>query len=351
LNPYAILEPVFVGGVIIRQASLHNEEDIQRKDIRIGDTVVIQRAGDVIPQVVGPVLEKRPQNARVFSIETKLKGADGLSHCPVCNSLIRKSPGEVMYYCPNAACPAQLAEKLEHFVSKSGMDIKGMGEQLAVAFLAEGLVKNVADIYSLEVSQLAARDRMKNKSAVNLIDAINKSRKRPLTNVIFALGIRHVGLESATVLAQKFGTLKALFEADQAQLKIIPGIGDKIAESIITYFTEPQNRETVNRLIQVLETPLVTPDNSTGTDPLAGTEFVITGTLAGMTRQQAWDRITAAGGTYKTDLTKKTRFLVAGQEAGSKLTKAREMGIEILTEDQFITLIEKPVTEPQPRLF
>ncbi|WP_375340889.1 NAD-dependent DNA ligase LigA [Candidatus Dehalogenimonas loeffleri] len=351
LNPYAILEPVFVGGVIIRQASLHNEEDIQRKDIRIGDTVVIQRAGDVIPQVVGPVLEKRPHNASVFSIETKLKGADGLSHCPVCNSLIRKSPGEVMYYCPNATCPAQLAEKLEHFVSKSGMDIKGMGEQLAVAFLAEGLVKNVADIYSLEVSQLAARDRMKNKSAVNLIDAINKSRKRPLTNVIFALGIRHVGLESATVLAQNFGTLKALFEADQAQLKIIPGIGDKIAESIITYFTEPQNRETVNRLIQVLETPPVTPDNSTGTDPLAGTEFVITGTLAGMTRQQAWDRITAAGGTYKTDLTKKTRFLVAGQEAGSKLTKAREMGIEILTEDQFIILIEKPVTEPQPRLF
>lgn len=351
LNPYAILEPVFVGGVVIRQAALHNEEDIQRKDIRIGDTVIVQRAGDVIPQVVRPMLEKRPNNSKIFSLSDKLKGDDGFGHCPICGSHITKLADEVMYYCPNTACPGQLAEALEHFVSKSGMDIRGLGAQLAAAFLSEGIVTNVADIYNLEVSKLSARNRMKEKSATNLIEAINKSRKRPLANVIFALGIRHVGLENALVLAGKFGTLQALSEADGEQLNDIPGIGDKIAESIITFFSQPNNRETVARLIQTLETPSITPDESKKSKPLPGTEFVITGTLDTMTRQQAWNIIAAAGGTAKTDLTKKTRFLVAGHEAGSKLAKAKDMGIEILTEDEFLKLLENSVVEPQPRLF
>ncbi|MGI2335398.1 MAG: NAD-dependent DNA ligase LigA [Dehalogenimonas sp.] len=351
LNPYAILEPVFVGGVVIRQAALHNEEDIQRKDIRIGDTVIVQRAGDVIPQVVRPMLEKRPNNSKIFSLSDKLKGDDGFGHCPICGSHITKLADEVMYYCPNTACPAQLAEALEHFASKSGMDIRGMGAQLAAAFLSEGIVANVADIYNLEISKLSARNRMKEKSATNLIEAINKSRKRPLANVIFALGIHHVGVENALVLAGKFGTLQALSEADREQLNDIPGIGDKIAESILTFFSQPNNRETVARLIQTLETPSITPDESKKSKPLSGTEFVITGTLDTMTRQQAWNIIAAAGGAAKTDLTKKTRFLVAGQEAGSKLAKAKDMGIEILTEVEFLKLLENSVVEPQPRLF
>lgn len=351
LNPYAVLEPVFVGGVVIKQASLHNEEDIQRKDIRIGDTVVIQRAGDVIPQVIEPVLEKRPDNTPVFSINDRLKGEDDVGHCPVCGSRIIKSAGEVMYYCPNATCPAQLSEKLEHFASRSGMDIRGLGERLSAAFLAEGIITTVADIYDIEVSQLAARGGMQQKSASNLIDAINESRKRPLANVIFALGIRHVGSENAAILASKFGTLKALSDADREQLENIPGIGDKIAESIISFFSEPRNQETVNRLLQVLKTPAVAPEISANLKPLSGSEFVITGTLTAMTRQQAWDKIAAAGGTAKSDLTKKTRFLVVGQDAGSKIGKAKGMGIKILTEEEFLTLLEKTVIEPQPRLF
>ncbi|TFG44902.1 MAG: NAD-dependent DNA ligase LigA, partial [Dehalococcoidia bacterium] len=213
LNPYAILEPVFVGGVVIKQASLHNEDDIRRKDIRIGDTVVLQRAGDVIPQVISPVLEKRKANSLVFSIEDKLRGSDGASHCPVCNERIVRTEGEAMYYCPNAACPAQLAEKLEHFVSKQGMDIRGLGERLAVVFMAEGLVKDVADLYDLKPEQLALREGMGEKSGYNIVVAIERSRTRPLSNIIFALGIRHVGGETAAILAREFGSLKLLSEA------------------------------------------------------------------------------------------------------------------------------------------
>ncbi|MEN8614589.1 NAD-dependent DNA ligase LigA [Dehalogenimonas sp. THU2] len=350
LNPYAILEPVFVGGVVIRQASLHNEDDIRRKDIRIGDTVVIQRAGDVIPQVVGPVLEKRRGNPPVFSIEDKLRSADGKARCPVegCGAEIVRSEGEAMYYCPNAACPAQLAEKLEHFVSRPGMDIRGVGERLAVAFLAEGLVKNIADLYDLEAERLASREGMGEKSAANIISAIGKSKIRPLPNVIFALGIRHIGEENAAILAREFGSLEALAKAEREKLGGIPGIGDKIADSVIEFFGQPQNQEIVKRLISALQTPPVSMLKKE-TSLLGGKEFVITGTLKTMSREQAWEKIRAVGGVTKPNITKNTRYLVAGEEAGSKLEKARTLGIEIISEVELLAKL-KPSTDPQPRL-
>ena len=348
LNPYAVLEPVYVGGVVIRQATLHNEDDIRRKDIRLGDTVIIQRAGDVIPQVVGPVLEKRKGNPPEFSIEEKLRGADGRAHCPVCDAPIVRPEGEVMYYCPNSACPAQLDESLEHFVSRPGMDIRGIGERLSAAFLAEGLVKNVADIYELKTEQLAGREGMGEKSAANIIAAIEKSRTRPLPNVIFALGIRHIGQENAALLAQEFGTLKGLSEATREQLDSIPGIGDKIVECILAYFRLPENCEIVKRLVTVFQTPPIATGKKAGL-PLSGQEFVVTGTLRSMSREQAWEKIRVAGGTTKPNLTKNTRYLVAGDDAGSKLEKAKAQGIEIISEEELLKILNPPLSG-QPRL-
>jgi DNA ligase (NAD+) len=349
LNPYAILEPVYVAGVVIRQATLHNEDDIRRKDIRVGDTVIIQRAGDVIPQVVGPVLSKRKDNPPEFSIEEKLKGADGKSHCPVCDAEIVRPTGEVMYYCPNSVCPAQLEGKIEQFVSRPGMDIRGIGERLSAAFLAEGLIKNFADLYDLKAEQLASREGMGEKSAANIITAIEKSKARPLPNVIFALGIRHIGAENASLLAQEFGNLRALSEATRTQLDAIPGIGDKIIESILAYFRLPENCAIIERLVSILKTLPVAKTERKGL-PLSGQEFVVTGTMRSMSREQAWEKIRAAGGATKPNLTKNTRYLVAGEDAGSKLEKAKEQNIEIISEEELLKLLNPP-SSGQPRLF
>ncbi len=348
LNPYAILEPVYVGGVVIRQATLHNEDDIRRKDIRLGDTVIIQRAGDVIPQIVGPVLEKRKDKPPEFSIEEKLRGKDGKAHCPVCGSEIYRPEGEVMYYCPNSACPAQLQESLEHFTSKPGMDIRGIGEKLSAAFLAEGLVKNVADLYDLKAEQLASREGMGEKSAANIIAAIEKSKTRPLPNVIFALGIRHIGEENAALLAQEFGSHSTLSKATHEQLDAIPGIGEKIVESILAYFNNFDNRKIVGRLIEILKTPPIIAIKKSGL--LNGEEFVVTGTLKSMSRELAWDKIRTAGGTTKPDLTKNTSYLVVGEDAGSKVEKAKAKGIQMISEEELLKMLNPP-TSGQPRLF
>ena len=347
LNPYAILEPVYVGGVVIRQATLHNEDNIRRKDIRLGDTVIVQRAGDVIPQIVGPVLEKRKDQTPEFSIEEKLRGKDGKAHCPVCGSEIYRPEGEVMYYCPNSACPAQLQESLEHFTSRPGMDIRGIGEKLSAAFLAEGLVKNVADLYELKPEQLASREGMGQKSAANIIGAIEKAKTRPLPNVIFALGIRHIGEENAALLAQQYGHLNDLSEATREHLDAIPGIGDKIVESILAYFHNPDNRKIVERLIEILKTPQMATVKKAGA--LNGEEFVVTGILKSMSREQAWERIRGAGGTTKPDLTKNTKYLVVGEDAGSKLEKAKAKGVQTISEEELLRMLNPP-TFCQPRL-
>jgi DNA ligase (NAD+) len=245
LNPYAVLEPVSIGGVTIKQATLHNEDDIRRKDVREGDTVIIQRAGDVIPQVVGPVLSKRPALSIPFSLSAKVNGV-----CPECGSRIYKPEGEVMYYCPDAACPAQAMLKIEHFASRGAMDIRGIGEKMSMILYKEGLVGDFADLYTLKNKREALLniERMAEKSVDNMLEAITNSKERPLDKLIFALGIRHVGEEMADVLANEFGSIDNLSKATKERLEEIPAIGPKIADSIVAYFGNSKNREIIEKL-------------------------------------------------------------------------------------------------------
>jgi len=333
LNPYAILEPVSVGGVTIKQAALHNEEDIHRKDIRIGDTVVVQRAGDVIPQVVAPVVSKRTGEERSFVMP---------SRCPVCGAEAVKPEGEVMARCTNASCPAQIFQSLTHFVSRGAMDIDGLGEKLAAALLNSGLVKDVADLYTLRTEELAVLERMGKKSAQNVHGAIEKSKDRPLSRVLFALGIRHVGAETAEILARHFGSIDKLAKASQEKLLEVATIGPKIAESIHAFFRQESNRKLIKDLkeagvVGVLEAEAAKPTEL----PLAGQEFVITGKLETFPRSEAEARIKEFGGAVGSSVTKKTTFLVVGADPGSKLDKARDQGTRLLSEQEFLSLLEE----------
>lgn len=333
LNPYAILEPVSVGGVTIKQAALHNEDDIRRKDIRIGDTVIVQRAGEVIPEVVGPVLNKRTRQERLFTMPPC---------CPVCGSEVIKPEGEVMYYCSNAACPAQVQERLEHFASRGAMDIRGIGEQMGVMLLREGLVKDFSDLYYLadKRERLLALERMGEKSVDNLLEAINNSKRQPLARLIFALGIRHIGGETAEILAKEFHSLEALANASRERLLVIPTIGPKIADSIIAFFSNEENKNIIKKLEDKDVLPLPEEGAKPEELPLAGQEFVITGRLETFSRQEAEAGVKALGGTAKSDVTRKTTYLVVGTEPGSKLARAQTLGIKQLTEDEFLKLLE-----------
>lgn len=342
MNPYAVLKPVQIGGVTVKQATLHNEDDILRKDIREGDTVIVQRAGDVIPQIVGPVLTKRPQNTRPFSMEEKLKDpVDGQPICPECGSLISKPAGEVMYYCPDAACPAQTEQKIEHFASREAMDIRGIGENLSAALFRKGLVRDFGDLYYLTSEDLMRLDNMGEKSSANLLDAIENSKQPPLERLVFGLGIRHVGTETAGLLIKRFKSLDNLMAANADELNQIPGIGPKIAESIISFFANPVNREIIQKLKKADVVPPQIETKSAEETPLAGLEFVITGRLDGFTREEAEARIRALGGSAKSDITRKTNFLVAGEAPGSKLQKARKLGIKEITEDELAVMLGK----------
>ena len=331
LNPYAILEPVSVGGVTIRQAALHNEDDIRRKDIRIDDTLIVQRAGEVIPQVVGPVKSKRTGKEKIFTMPKR---------CPVCEAEAIRSEGEAAYYCPNAACPAQIQQRIEHFVSRGGMDIRGIGEQLSSLLYREGLVKNVADLYDLKKEQLLKLERMADKSASNIIKAITKSKKSPLSRVIFALGILHIGEEMAELLAKHLGNMDRLAKINQEELLAIPGVGDKIADSILAFFRQEENRKIIARLKQadvLPEEEIVRAEEL----PLSGQEFVITGRLEVFSRQEAEARIKALGGTAKDNVTRQTTYLVVGAEPGSKLERAQALGIKELSEQDLLKLLEQ----------
>ncbi|MDD5486202.1 MAG: NAD-dependent DNA ligase LigA [Dehalococcoidales bacterium] len=342
MNPYAVLKPVQIGGVTVKQATLHNEDDILRKDIREGDTVIVQRAGDVIPQIVGPVLAKRPQNTQPFSMEEKLKDpVDGQPICPECGSLISKPAGEVMYYCPDAACPAQTEQKIEHFASREAMDIRGIGENLSAALFRKGLVRDFSDLYYLTDEDLMRLDNMGEKSSANLLNAIENSKQPPLERLVFGLGIRHVGTETAGLLVKRFKSLDNLMAAGADELNQIPGIGPKIAESIISFFANPVNREIIQKLKEAGVIPPQIKTKSAEETPLAGLEFVITGRLAGLTREEAEARIRALGGSAKSDITRKTNFLVAGEAPGSKLQKARKLGIKEITEDELAIMLGK----------
>lgn len=340
LNPVAVMEPIYIGGVTISNASLHNEDDIRRKDIREGDTVIIRRAGDVIPEVVGPVLFKRKGSEKEFSLMKKLFDKEkGRAACPSCGSEVFRGEGEVMYYCTNAACPAQLQEHLQHFASRTAMDIRGIGESVAAALLNAGLVKDVADIYILKTEQIAAMERMGEKSAAKLIDQIEKSKTRPLSRILFALGIRHIGEEMAERLIKRFNSVDELAVASYETLTAVPTIGPKIAESIIAFFKVEQNRLIIERLKAAgVQLAQEAPTKSKAL-PLSGQEFVITGKLQSFSREEAEEKIKALGGTAKSDVTKKTNFLIVGEDPGSKVARAQALGIKQLNESELLSML------------
>jgi len=344
LNPYAILEPVKVGGVTIERAALHNEDDIHRKDIREGDWVIIQRAGDVIPEIVGPVTSKRTGDEKEFTLTEKIYNREkGRPACPVCNAEVMKPADEVMYYCTNAACPAQVQRRIELFTSRGAMDIRGLGEKWINAFLSRGLIQDMADIYSLKDKrgQLVEIEKLGEKSVENLLAAIERSKQVNLARLIYALGIRHVGEETAALLAEHFTDLDDLQAAGEDKLTAIPSIGTKIAQSIVTFFRQEQNRQIIDKLKAAGVWPRQ-EIKTTANLPLTGKEFVITGTLTAFSREVAQEKIRALGGTAKDNVTKNTTYLVVGAEPGAnKLERARQLGTPQINEEQLLAILEQ----------
>jgi DNA ligase (NAD+) len=331
LNPFAILEPVQVGGVIVKQATLHNEDDIRRKDIREGDTVIVQRAGDVIPQVVGPVVSRRTGDERVFQMP---------NICPSCGSEAYRSPGEAMSYCTNISCPAQMYRWLAHFAGRGAMDIEGLGEQWCSVLMDKGIVKDPADVYYLTRERLLSLERMGPVLADKILANIEASKGRGLARLLYALGIRHVGSEMAEVLADHFGTLYAIAGASLDQLEAVEAIGPKIAESVHQYLRDPQKL----RIIEKLQRASVRMDQQRAAPkegPLQGQTFVFTGTLASMPRGRAERIVSELGAEAASSVTRKTTYLVAGADPGSKLQQAQAYGATILDEEAFLGLLRQ----------
>ena len=332
LNPYAVLEPVVVSGATVQHASLHNEEDIHRKDIRVGDWVTIERAGDVIPHVVGPVLSRRTGDEQVFTMPDR---------CPVCNTVVVKPDDEAMHRCPNTSCPAQFFELLKHYVSKGAANIDGLGERWCLILIEQGLVADLADLYRLEKEQLLGLERMGDKLATKILDNIQASKTRPLPRLLFALGILHVGSEVADLLAQNFNSVKEISETALEELTEVPGIGPKIAESIVAYFQAPSNKNVINKLEDagvVLEQE-ARPEQTMDL-PWSGRTFVVTGTLTLLSRSESESRIKDLGGKVTSSVTKNTNYVVVGASPGSKAAAAERLGTEVLDEDAFLKMLE-----------
>jgi DNA ligase (NAD+) len=337
LNPYAILEPVIVSGATVKQASLHNEEDIHRKDIRVGDWVTVERAGDVIPQVVGSIVERRTGDEQPFLMPT---------HCPVCGTPVVKPESEAMHRCPNFGCPVQFFELLKHFVSKGAMDIDGLGEQWCGTLIEKGLVNDLSGLYYLRKDKLLELDRMGDKLATRILGNVEASKQRSLVRVLFALGILHVGPEIAELLTNRFPSIDSLAQASEEELTEIPGIGPKIAESVAAYFTIPSNLEVIEKLRQAgvklhQEVQQVDRDSL----PLSGQSFVVTGTLSAFPRREAESRIKALGGSVGSSVTHRTSYLVAGESPGSKLDAAQKLGTPVLDEAGFLELLARAELE------
>jgi DNA ligase (NAD+) len=330
LTPVARLDPVFVGGATVSNATLHNFEELRRKDVRVGDTIVLRRAGDVIPEVVKVVEEKRPPDAPVAELPEK---------CPVCGSDVEREEGEAIARCTGAlVCPAQLKESLRHFASRRAMDIEGLGSKLVDQLVELGLVKDAADVYRIGASQLAELDRMGEKSAEKLIGALERSKSTTLSRFLFALGIRDVGEATAESLARHFRTLGALRAATTAEIEEVPDIGPITAAHVHAFLAEPRNSRVIDDLGKLgVQWPQAAAPKARG-GALDGKTFVLTGRLASMSRDEAADIIREMGGTVSGSVSKKTDYVVAGDDAGSKLRKATELGLRILDEDEFLNM-------------
>ncbi len=332
LTPAARLTPVFVGGVTVTNATLHNENEVRRKDIRVGDTVIVRRAGDVIPEVVSVLRERRPDTVTEFVMPKT---------CPVCGSAVERPEGEAVARCSGGLfCPAQRKQALLHFASRRAMDIEGLGEKLVEQLVDGAIVKTPADLYHLGIAALANLERMAEKSASNLLAAIEKSRSTTLPRFIYALGIRNVGEATAKDLARHFGNLGALMAADEARLRQVPDVGPIVAASVVRFFAEPHNGEVIAQLRAAAvhwsegETPAIAM-------PLVGKTFVLTGALPTMSREDARELIETKGGKVTGSVSKKTNYVVAGSEAGAKLENAQKLGVKILDESQLRELLEQ----------
>jgi DNA ligase (NAD+) len=331
LTPVAILEPVQISGTTISRCTLHNEEELKRKDIRVGDHVLVERSGDVIPHVVSVMKERRSGKEKPFVWPKS---------CPVCHSAIYKEEGEAISRCINPSCPARIRQSILHFASRRAINIEGLGEALVDELLAAGLIKEIPDLYHLQYDDLVKLERMGPKSAQNLLSQIEESKSRELSRLIFALGIRHVGEKLAQALTRKFLDLEKLAATTEEKLMFLEDVGPKVAKSIVFFFSQPENRELIKKLkeagLKFKETT-----EKTGPQPLQGLTFVLTGTLSSMTRDQAKEKIERLGGTISSSVSKKTDYLIVGEEPGSKLDKAQELGARILTEKEFLQMIEE----------
>ena len=329
LNPYAVLEPVEIGGVTVSTATLHNFELIKTKDIREGDLVEVTRAGEVIPQVLGPVIKKGVRRSRPYQPPER---------CPVCKSKVEHPQDEVMVYCPNVSCPGRVFESIVHFASRSAMDIRGLGPERVKALLDAKLIENVADLYDrkkVHLMRLLALEGFAEKSAQQLVDAIEASKRQPLSTLLFALGLRHVGVQGAKLLARHLASMQALAKASADEIGRIRGIGPAIAEAVAGFFADPQNQKLVKRL-EELGLNMEEPKTTEVKGPLAGQTFVITGTLPSLSRARAAELIESAGGHVTDSVSKKTTAVVVGADAGSKLEKAKALGIAVIDEAELL---------------
>ena len=325
VTPVAILEPVHLAGTTVSRSTLHNQDEIKRKDIRIGDYVIVEKGGEVIPKVVKVITTKRTGKEKVFKMPDV---------CPVCGSKLFQQQGEVAVRCINLSCPAQIKGRIEHFASRSAMDIEGLGEMLVNQLVDKGLIKSFSDIYHLDMDALVNLERMGKKSSLNLLNAIEKSKERGLARVLFGIGIRYVGIKAAKVLASHFHTMDKLMKATYEELESIKEIGPVMAESIVNFFKEKENIRVINELkrcgVKMESTIKVAKET-----PMAGKTFVLTGSLKDFTREEAKEKIELLGGKVLSSVSKKTDFVVVGENPGSKYDKAKNLGIKMIDEEQF----------------